>query len=121
MLGAVERRFGNELPASPVIWIMVHATANETRQFARCWASNRRNTAVCGVRRVNGIVMELQNDKPTKKDSIMLKPDGLTAAATLQRASSSIITNGIRIAQAPGYRSPLEISAAVVASNGLYG
>ncbi len=38
MLGAVERRFGNELPASPVEWLTDNGScyrANETRQFAR--------------------------------------------------------------------------------------
>ncbi len=38
MLGAVERRFGSELPASPVEWLTDNGScyrANETRQFAR--------------------------------------------------------------------------------------
>ena len=37
MLGAVERRFGSELPASPVEWLTDNGScyrANETRQFA---------------------------------------------------------------------------------------
>ncbi len=54
MLGAVERRFGSELPASPVEWLTDNGScyrANETRQFAGCWDLNRR-TRQCGVRRV---------------------------------------------------------------------
>ena len=54
MLGAVERRFGNELPASPVEWLTDNSScyrANETRQFARMLGLNRR-TRRCGVRRV---------------------------------------------------------------------
>ncbi len=38
MLGAVERRFGNDLPSSPVEWLTDNGScyrANETRQFAR--------------------------------------------------------------------------------------
>ncbi|STE45639.1 IS2 insertion element transposase InsAB' [Escherichia coli] len=54
MLGAVERRFGNDLPSSPVEWLTDNGScyrANETRQFAGCWDLNRR-TRRCGVRRV---------------------------------------------------------------------
>ncbi len=36
MLGAVERRFGNDLPSSPVEWLTDNGSlATETRQFAR--------------------------------------------------------------------------------------
>ncbi len=45
MLGAVERRFGNELPASPVEWLTDNGScyrANETRQFARMLGVERR-------------------------------------------------------------------------------
>ncbi|WP_286139150.1 DDE-type integrase/transposase/recombinase, partial [Shigella sp. FC1655] len=49
MLGAVERRFGNELPASPVEWLTDNGScyrANETRQFARMLGLEPKNTAV---------------------------------------------------------------------------
>ena len=49
MPGAVERRFGNELPASPVEWLTDNGScyrANETRQFARMLGLEPKNTAV---------------------------------------------------------------------------
>ncbi len=49
MPGAVERRFGNELPASPVEWLTDNGScyrANETRQFARMLGLESKNTAV---------------------------------------------------------------------------
>ncbi|MCZ6343929.1 IS3 family transposase, partial [Escherichia coli] len=49
MLGAVERRFGNELPASPVEWRSDNCScyrANETRQFAPMLGLEPKNTAV---------------------------------------------------------------------------
>ncbi|VTN31626.1 IS2 transposase [Klebsiella pneumoniae] len=49
MLGAVERRFGSELPASPVKWLTDNGScyrANETRQFARMLGLEPKNTAV---------------------------------------------------------------------------
>ena len=49
MLGAVERRFGNDLPSSPVEWLTDNGScyrANETRQFARMLGLEPKNTAV---------------------------------------------------------------------------
>ncbi|KUS66482.1 transposase [Escherichia coli] len=49
MPGAVECRFGNELPASPVEWLTDNGScyrANETRQFARMLGLESKNTAV---------------------------------------------------------------------------
>ncbi len=49
MLGAVERRFGSELPASPVEWLTDNGScyrANETRQFAGMLGLEPKNTAV---------------------------------------------------------------------------
>lgn len=49
MPGAVERRFGNELPASPVEWLTDNGScyrANETRQSARMLGFESKNTAV---------------------------------------------------------------------------
>ncbi|EGK31166.1 putative transposase, partial [Shigella flexneri K-304] len=48
-LGAVERRFGNDLPSSPVEWLTDNGScyrANETRQFARMLGLEPKNTAV---------------------------------------------------------------------------
>ncbi|MCZ5435929.1 DDE-type integrase/transposase/recombinase, partial [Escherichia coli] len=49
MLGAVERRFCIELPASPVVWLTDNGScyrANETRKFARMLGIEPKNTAV---------------------------------------------------------------------------
>ncbi|AHA68370.1 Transposase [Shigella dysenteriae 1617] len=45
----VERRFGNDLPSSPVEWLTDNGScyrANETRQFARMLGLEPKNTAV---------------------------------------------------------------------------
>ena len=49
MPGAVERHFGNELPAFPVEWLTDNGScyrANETRQFARMLGPEPKNMAV---------------------------------------------------------------------------
>ncbi|SRI59488.1 IS2 ORF2 [Shigella sonnei] len=84
MLGAVERRFGNELPASPVEWLTDNGScyrANETRQFARMLGLEPKSTAVRSPES-NGIAESFV--KTIKRDyiSIMPKPDGLTAASS---------------------------------------
>lgn len=88
MLGAVERRFGSELPASPVEWLTDNGScyrANETRQFARMLGLEPKNTAVRSPES-NGIAESFV--KTIKRDyiSIMPKPDGLTAAQNLAEA-----------------------------------
>ncbi|WP_285279593.1 IS3 family transposase, partial [Escherichia coli] len=88
MLGAVERRFGNELPASPVEWLTDNGScyrANETRQFARMLGLEPKSTAVRSPES-NGIAESFV--KTIKRDyiSIMPKPDGLTAAKNLAEA-----------------------------------
>ncbi|ECN5682510.1 IS3 family transposase [Salmonella enterica subsp. enterica serovar Infantis] len=85
MLGAVERRFGNDLPSSPVEWLTDNGScyrANETRQFARMLGLEPKNTAVRSPES-NGIAESFV--KTIKRDyiSIMPKPDGLTAANKL--------------------------------------
>ncbi|SRI05769.1 IS2 ORF2 [Shigella sonnei] len=84
MLGAVERRFGNELPASPVEWLTDNGScyrANETRQFARMLGLEPKSTAVRSPES-NGIAESFV--KTIKRDyiSVMPKPDGLTAASS---------------------------------------
>ncbi|WP_205249193.1 IS3-like element IS2 family transposase [Escherichia coli] len=108
MLGAVERRFGNELPASPVEWLTDNSScyrANETRQFARMLGLEPKNTAVRSPES-NGIAESFV--KTIKRDyiSVMPKPDGLTAAKNLAEAFEHY--NEWHPHSALGYRSPRE-------------
>ncbi|HHR4996876.1 TPA: IS3 family transposase [Salmonella enterica] len=118
MLGAVERRFGNELPASPGEWLTDNGScyrANETRQFARMLGLEPKNTAVRSPES-NGIAESFV--KTIKRDyiSIMPKPDGLTAAKNLAEAFEHY--NEWHPHSALGYRSPREYLRQQ-ASNGL--
>ncbi|HBL7602585.1 IS3 family transposase [Escherichia coli] len=118
MLGAVERRFGNELPASPVEWLTDNGScyrANETRQFARILGLEPKNTAVRSPES-NGIAESFV--KTIKRDyiSIMPKPYGLTAAKNLAEAFEHY--NEWHPHSALGYRSPREYLRQQ-ASNGL--
>ncbi|EOR3966375.1 IS3 family transposase [Escherichia coli] len=118
MLGAVERRFGNELPASPVEWLTDNGScyrANETRRFARMLGLEPKNTAVRNPES-NGIAESFV--KTIKRDyiSIMPKPDGLTAAKNLAEAFEHY--NEWHPHSALGYRSPREYLRQQ-ASNGL--
>ncbi|HHI0115864.1 TPA: IS3 family transposase [Escherichia coli] len=108
MLGAVERRFGSELPASPVEWLTDNGScyrANETRQFARMLGLEPKNTAVRSPES-NGIAESFV--KTIKRDyiSITPKPDGLTAAKNLAEAFEHY--NEWHPHSALGYRSPRE-------------
>ncbi|HHK9347057.1 TPA: IS3 family transposase [Escherichia coli] len=108
MLGAVERRFGNELPASPVEWLTDNGSCyrtNETRQFARMLGLEPKNTAVRSPES-NGIAESFV--KTIKRDyiSIMPKPDGLTAAKNLTEAFEHY--NEWHPHSTLGYRSPRE-------------
>ncbi|ATB90059.1 IS3 family transposase [Escherichia coli] len=108
MPGAVERRFGNELPASPVEWLTDNGScyrANETRQFARMLGLEPKNTAVRSPES-NGIAESFV--KTIKRDyiSVMPKPDGLTAAKNLAEAFEHY--NEWHPHSALGYRSPRE-------------
>ncbi|MCV5619448.1 IS3 family transposase [Escherichia coli] len=118
MLGAVERRFGNELPASPVEWLTDNGScyrANETRQFARMLGLEPKSTAVRSPES-NGIAESFV--KTIKRDyiSVMPKPDGLTAAKNLAEAFEHY--NEWHPHSALGYRSPREYLRQR-ASNGL--
>ncbi|EEI3685605.1 IS3-like element IS2 family transposase [Escherichia coli] len=108
MLGAVERRFGNDLPSSPVEWLTDNGScyrANETRQFARMLGLEPKNTAVRSPES-NGIAESFV--KTIKRDyiSIMPKPDGLTAAKNLAEVFEHY--NEWHPHSALGYRSPRE-------------
>ncbi|WP_174490829.1 IS3-like element IS2 family transposase [Escherichia coli] len=118
MLGAVERRFGNDLPSSPVEWLTDNGScyrANETRQFARMLGLEPKNTAVRSPES-NGIAESFV--KTIKRDyiSVMPKPDGLTAAKNLAEAFEHY--NEWHPHSALGYRSPREYLRQR-ASNGL--
>ncbi|EPY9366452.1 IS3 family transposase [Escherichia coli] len=118
MPGAVERRFGNDLPSSPVEWLTDNGScyrANETRQFARMLGLEPKNTAVRSPDS-NGIAGSFV--KTIKRDyiSIMPKPDGLTAAKNLAEAFEHY--NEWHPHSALGYRSPREYLRQQ-ASNGL--
>ncbi|EJE0771126.1 IS3 family transposase [Escherichia coli] len=118
MLGAVERRFGNDLPASPVEWLTDNGScyrANETRQFARMLGLEPKSTAVRSPES-NGIAESFV--KTIKRDniSVMPKPDGLTAAKNLAEAFEHY--NEWHPHSALGYRSPREYLRQQ-ASNGL--
>ncbi|EJH2275976.1 IS3 family transposase [Escherichia coli] len=118
MPGAVERRFGNELPASPVEWLTDNGScyrANETRQFARMLGLEPKNTAVRSPES-NGIAESFV--KTIKHDyiSVMPKPDGLTAAKNLAEVFEHY--NEWHPHSALGYRSPREYLRQQ-ASNGL--
>ncbi|MFL7632995.1 IS3-like element IS2 family transposase [Escherichia coli] len=108
MLGAVERRFGNDLPSSSVEWLTDNGScyrANETRQFARMLGLEPKNTAVRSPES-NGIAESFV--KTIKRDyiSVMPKPDGLTAAKNLAEAFEHY--NEWHPHSALGYRSPRE-------------
>ncbi|MCX0786339.1 IS3 family transposase [Escherichia coli] len=118
MPGAVERRFGNDLPSSPVEWLTDNGScyrANETRQFARMLGLEPKNTAVRSPES-NGIAESFV--KTIKRDyiSVMPKPDGLTAAKNLAEAFEHY--NEWHPHSALGYRSPREYLRQR-ASNGL--
>ncbi len=108
MLGAVERRFGNSLPTSPVEWLTDNGLASrsyQTRQFARRVGLEPKHTAVRSPES-NGIAESFV--KRIKRDyfSIMLKFDGLTAVKNLSEAFEHY--NAWHPHSALGYRSPRE-------------
>lgn len=108
MLGAVERRFGNSLPASPVEWLTDNGSAyrsHQTRQFARMVGLEPKHTAVRSPES-NGMAESFV--KTMKRDyiSIMPRPDGLTAVKNLAEAFEHY--NEWHPHSALGYRSPRE-------------
>lgn len=81
MLGAIEQRFGGELPASPVQWLSDY-TAEQTRAFARQIGLQPLTTPVCSPQS-NGMVECFV--KTMKRDYIghMSKPNRATALRNL--------------------------------------
>ncbi|HHN8383993.1 TPA: IS3 family transposase [Klebsiella quasipneumoniae] len=118
MLGAVERRFGSNLPSSPVEWLTDNGSAyrsHQTRQFARMVGLEPKHTAVRSPES-NGMAESFV--KTMKRDyiSIMPKPDGLTAVKNLAEAFEHY--NEWHPHSALGYRSPREYLRRRI-SNGL--
>ncbi|WP_370621656.1 IS3 family transposase [Citrobacter portucalensis] len=108
MLGAVERRFGSNLPSSPVEWLTDNGSAyrsHQTRQFATMVGLEPKHTEVCSPES-NGMAESFV--KTMKRDyiSIMPKPDGLTAVKNLAEAFEHY--NEWHPHSALGYRSPRE-------------
>ena len=111
MLGAVERRFGNDLPSSPVEWLTDNGScyrANETRQFARMLGLEPKNTAVRSPES-NGIAESFV--KTIKRDYISIMPkvarDGIeltdSQIAALERKASDNEACGEIETAHPGY------------------
>lgn len=106
--GAVENRFGNGLPTSPVEWLTDNGScyrANETRQFARMLGLEPKNTAVWNPES-NGIAESFVKTRKPGYISIIPKPDGLTAAKILAEAFKH--HNEWHLHSALDYRSPRE-------------
>ncbi|EAQ6364954.1 IS3 family transposase [Salmonella enterica subsp. enterica serovar Oranienburg] len=108
MLGAVERRFGNNLPTSSVEWLTDNGSAyrsHQTHQFARMAGLEPKHMAVRSPES-NGMAESFV--KTMKRDyiSIMPKPDGLTAVKNLSEAFEHY--NEWHPHSALGYRSPRE-------------
>ncbi|PZM57241.1 integrase core domain-containing protein, partial [Shigella flexneri] len=85
MLGAVARRFGNDLPSSPGEWVTDNGScyrANETRQFALMLGLEPKHTAVRSPES-NGIAESFEKTIKSDYISIMHKTHRLTAANTL--------------------------------------
>lgn len=100
--GAVERRFGSNLPASPVEWLTDNGSAcrpHQTHQFARMVELEPKHTAVRSPES-NRMVKTMTHDYI----SIMPKPDGLTVVKNLAEVFEHY--NEWYPHNAPGYRSP---------------
>ncbi|EUM16601.1 transposase insD for insertion element IS2A/D/F/H/I/K [Enterobacter sp. BIDMC 29] len=106
MLGAVEKRFGRQLPTESLEWLTDNGSAyraHETRAFARLLGLEPCTTAVRSPES-NGIAESFV--KKIKRDyiSIMPKPDSQAAVMNLAVAFSHY--NGHHPHSALGYRSP---------------
>lgn len=99
MPGAVERRFGSNLPASPVEWLTDNGSAyrpHQTHQFARMVGLEPKHTAVRSPES-NRMVKTMTRDYI----SIMPKPNGLTVVKNLAEAFEHY--NEWYLHSAPGY------------------
>lgn len=108
IMGAVEHRFGNELPTKSVEWLADNGSAyraHETRWFAKQVGLSPTHTA---VRRPQSNSIAESFVKITKRDyiSLMPKPNGLTTVKNLAAALEHY--NEWHPHSALGYRSPRE-------------
>lgn len=108
MLGAVERRFGQQQPTQPIEWLTDNGSAyraRETRRFARLLGLEPKRTAVRSPES-NGIAESFV--KTMKRDyiSVMPRPDAYTAVQNLAMAFEHY--NEWHPHSALDYRSPRE-------------
>lgn len=117
MLDAVEKRFGQELPATPIQWLSDNGsayTAEQTRSFARQIGLVPLTTPVCSPQS-NGMAESFV--KTMKRDYVayMLKPDYKTALDNLAIAFEHY--NEQHPHSALNYRSPREFRQRRAASS----
>ena len=117
MLEAVERRFGQELPATPIQWLSDNGSAyiaEQTRAFARDIGLQPVTTPVCSPQS-NGMAESFV--KTMKRDYIahMPRPDRLTALHNLEIAFRHY--NEEHPHSALSYRSPWEFRRIAASSN----
>lgn len=117
MLEAVERRFGQELPPTPIQWLSDNGsayTAEQTRTFAREIGLQPLTTPVCSPQS-NGMAESFV--KTMKRDYIshMPRPDRLTALRNLEIAFTHY--NEEHPHSALSYRSPREFRRTAASSN----
>ena len=108
MLRSVERRFGQNLPTSPIEWLTDNGSAyraDETRRFAKMLGLEPKTTAIRSPQS-NGVAESFV--KTMKRDyiGIMPKPDSQTAVLNLSLAFEHY--NEYHPHSALGYRSPRE-------------
>lgn len=108
MLGAVERRFGQQLPEQPIQWLTDNGAcyrAHETRRFARMLGLEPCTTAVCSPQS-NGMAERFVKTMKSDYIEFMPKPDVRTAVRNLAAAFEHYNENHPH--SALGYLSPRE-------------
>ncbi|WP_410707988.1 IS3 family transposase [Citrobacter amalonaticus] len=108
MLGAVEKRFGRQLPTEPLEWLTDNGSAyraHETRAFARMLGLEPCTTAVRSPES-NGIAESFV--KTIKRDYISIMPKADSRMAVMNLAVAFSHYNEHHPHSALGYRSPRE-------------
>ncbi|HCB1716472.1 TPA: IS3 family transposase [Citrobacter freundii] len=108
MLGAVEKRFGKQLPTEPLEWLTDNGSAyraHETRAFARMLGLEPCTTAVRSPES-NGIAESFV--KTIKRDYISIMPKADSRIAVMNLAVAFSHYNEHHPHSALGYRSPRE-------------
>jgi transposase InsO family protein len=111
MLGAVERRFGNSLPTSPVEWLTDNGSAYrsyQTRQFARMVGLEPKHTAVQPGKQRDG--RELRENDEARLHQHHAETRRVNSGRTLRRPSN-ITTNGIRIVHGVSFATGISAAA----------